>query len=209
MARTGIVNIVSIRYYVPMNEMNESEDLQRSLERVSSLLRHELRETLIPLGLQAVQFEVLDYIARCNRYSDTPMALTEYLGQTKGSVSQTLKVLEKNALIEKVADSEDKRVVHLSLTAAGRRVRNKVFPSRVLGKSTPALGKEQLRELNATLIELLRALQAQNNRRSFGQCFSCEHHIETGKNKYQCGLTGEALGRTDIKLICREHSAVA
>ncbi len=192
-----------------MAELNEIEELQRNLERVTSLLRHELREALLPLGLQPVQFEVLDYVARCNRYSDTPMAVTEYLGQTKGSVSQTLKVLEKNALIAKVADSGDGRVVHLSLTAAGRRVLSKVYPSRVLDKSMPALASKQVRELSATLVELLRALQTQNDRRSFGQCFSCEHHIKKGRNKFQCGLTGEPLSRADIDLICREHAAVA
>lgn len=185
------------------------EELQRNLERVSSLLRHELREALIPLGLQPVQFEVLDYIARCNRYSDTPMAVTEYLGQTKGSVSQTLKVLEKNELIVKVADSEDRRVVRLRLTTAGRQVLDKVYPSRVLSKSMPAMASKQVSELSKSLMELLRMLQAQNKRRSFGQCFSCEHHIRKARNKFQCGLTGETLSSADIDLICREHASAA
>ena len=192
--------------------MSRSEDidkLQRNLERISSLLRNELREALIPYGLQPVQFEVLDYIGRCNRYSDTPMAVTEYLGQTKGSVSQTLKVLERNELIEKSPDSKDGRLVHLSLTAGGRHLLRKAYPSSVLNKSLPALDSKQIHELNDTLVELLRTLQAQNNRRSFGQCFSCEHHIKEGRDRFQCGLTGEPLSNTDIELICREHSSAA
>jgi DNA-binding MarR family transcriptional regulator len=49
-------------------------------------------------GLQPVQLEVLNYLSSCNRYSDTPMAVTEYLGQTKGTVSQTIKTLEKKRI---------------------------------------------------------------------------------------------------------------
>ena len=70
---------------------------QQLLERLAGLLRSESRKLLSEYGLQPVQFEALHYLSNCNRYSDTPMAVTEYLGQTKGSVSQTLKVLEKKA----------------------------------------------------------------------------------------------------------------
>lgn len=192
-----------------MTESNGIADLQRNLERVASLLRQELREALSPIGLQPVQFEVLDYIAHCNRYSDTPMAVTEYLGQTKGSVSQTLIVLQKNGLIAKSIDTADRRVVHLSLTTKGRRLLSKVFPSHLLEKSLPASLDSEMSALNSSLVELIRALQVQNNRRSFGQCFSCEHHLKLGKNKFRCGLTGEPLSLRETELICREHSAAA
>ena len=37
---------------------------------------------------------VLFYLNQANRFSNTPQALTEYLGLTKGTVSQTVLVLE-------------------------------------------------------------------------------------------------------------------
>ena len=40
-------------------------------------------------GLLPVQWEVLRYLDRANRYSRTAVALTAYLGITKGTVSQT------------------------------------------------------------------------------------------------------------------------
>ncbi len=76
---------------------------QQLLERLASLLRSENRQMLVEFGLQPVQFEVLQYLSICNRYSDTPMAVTEFFGQTKGTVSQTLKVLEKKNLLEKTS----------------------------------------------------------------------------------------------------------
>ena len=72
------------------------------VERLSELLRVDARQKGAEHGLLPVQLEVLHYLSICNQYSDTPMAVTEYLGQTKGTVSQTLKVLENKALLVKV-----------------------------------------------------------------------------------------------------------
>lgn len=64
------------------------------LERLTSLMRAWSREQPLVAELQPVQLSALHYLARCNRYSDTPLGVTEYLGLTKGTVSQSLKVLE-------------------------------------------------------------------------------------------------------------------
>ena len=71
------------------------------IERMSALIRSEERKTGSELGLQSVHLQVLDYLSRCNRYSDTPAALTNYLGMTRGTVSQTVLLLEKKGLIKK------------------------------------------------------------------------------------------------------------
>ena len=68
-----------------------------TVERLSELLKVDSRQAGVEQGLQPVQVEVLHYLSICNKYSDTPMAVTEYLGLTKGTVSQTLKVLESAA----------------------------------------------------------------------------------------------------------------
>ncbi|MFN2812475.1 MarR family winged helix-turn-helix transcriptional regulator, partial [Escherichia coli] len=74
------------------------------------------------------QLSALHYLARCNRYSDTPLGVTEYLGLTKGTVSQSLKVLEGRGLISKLPDARDRRSVHLRLTDAGRALIEAVIP---------------------------------------------------------------------------------
>jgi len=48
------------------------------IERMSALIRSEERKRCTELGLQPVHFQVLDYLSRCNRYSDSPAALTNY-----------------------------------------------------------------------------------------------------------------------------------
>jgi hypothetical protein len=79
---------------VRMSGDREREDAGLAVEadfvavgRLASPVRNEARQALAEHGLQPVQFEALHYLTRCNRYSDTPMAVTEFLGQTKGTVS--------------------------------------------------------------------------------------------------------------------------
>jgi len=178
--------------------------LQGTLERLTTLVRGDLRASLLEYGLQPVQFEALYYLSKCNRYSDTPMAVTEYLGQTKGTISQTLKVLEREGLIKKKGDVLDKRVSHLALTEAGQEIINKVVPSLLLSRGLTTLPEKQQKEIEDNLVKLLRAVQQGNELKSFGQCASCSHNIKSA-NGILCGLTEESLTEADTQLICREH----
>jgi len=178
---------------------------QQLLERISSLLRSETRGLLLHHGLQPVQFEALHYLSICNRYSDTPMGVTEYLGQTKGSVSQTLKVLEKKGLIKKVDDISDKRVTHLTVTKAGSRLINIILPSPLLSTASEQLTNKDPASINLSLNRLLKSIQQANDFKTFGQCVTCQHNIKHSEHQYICGLTKETLSDEDIQLICKEH----
>ncbi|WP_090728392.1 MarR family winged helix-turn-helix transcriptional regulator [Neptunomonas qingdaonensis] len=178
---------------------------QQLLERLASLLRSESRGMLLEHGLQPVQFEALQYIANCNRYSDTPMAVTEFLRQTKGTVSQTLKVLEKKGLIEKLTDAKDKRVTHLKITEDGRALTQQMLPSPILETASDLMSNDEVAMINSSLHTLLYQLQNANNFKPFGQCASCVHNIKQASGEYFCGLTQEVLTPIDIELICREH----
>ncbi|MEY3882216.1 MAG: hypothetical protein RIQ94_3012 [Pseudomonadota bacterium] len=97
----------------------EKIDIFDLIERMSALIRSEERRKCTELGLQPVHLQVMDYLSRCNRYSDTPAALANYLGMTRGTISQTLFLLEKKGYIKKTADVNDKRMVHVSLLTEG------------------------------------------------------------------------------------------
>lgn len=175
------------------------------IERLASLLRNESRQLLAQHGLQPVQFEALHYLALCNRYSDTPMGVTEFLGQTKGTVSQSLKVLEREALIKKQLDSRDKRVTHLSLTDKGKDLLEGLLPSPILSLAANQLGEEMIQQSNHNLAELLKVIQQSHGFKSFGQCLTCKHNEKRSQQEYFCLLTQEALSVEDVALICREH----
>lgn len=182
---------------------------QQLIERLAGLIRNESRNLLLEHGLQPVQFEALHYLSMCNRYSDTPMGVTEYLGQTKGSISQTLKVLEKKSLLEKVSDDKDKRVTHLHITDKGRELISLIFPLPMMKEIDQQIDDSELIDLNTSLSQLLNTIQRSNQFKAFGQCHSCRHNIKLSKNEFFCNLTKENLSSSDIKLICREYEESA
>ncbi len=175
------------------------------LERLAGLLRHNARRLGLNYALQPVHLEVMHYLAICNRYSDTPRAVSEYLGLTKGTVSQSLKVLEHKGLITRIADERDKRVVHLGLSTMGKRFFADYVPAPVLNAACSHLPKQTQALIAESMKNLLLACQRANEMKSFGPCHTCMHNRRI-KGEYFCGLTQEALSRDDIKLICREHT---
>ena len=169
-------------------------------------MRQENRTKLSLHGLQPVQFDALQYLMQCNRYSDTPMAVTGFLGQTKGTVSQTLNVLVRKGFIAKTMDQKDKRVVHLSATSKGIKLSQEILESKLLQTGAKLVGQQKLDQLNAGLELLLNKLQLANQLKTFGQCHSCRHHTKLTSNGLLCGLTQERLSSKDATLICREHN---
>lgn len=155
-----------------------------------------------------MQLEALHYLSLCNRYSDTPMATTEYLGQTKGTVSQTLKVLEKKGFLTKKADVNDKRVVHLKVSRAGDKLLHKFIPSRQFVDACEHLSKQSQTQIVSCLKELLHTTQRTNGMKTFGVCHTCRYNQKKMNRQYFCNLTQESLSSDDIQLICREHQNI-
>ncbi len=181
-----------------------ASELHLLIERLSSLFRSQLREQATEHGLKLVQLEALVYLSVANRYSDTAGALTEYLGVTKGTTSQTLLALERRGLVRKLADPDDGRILHCVLTPAGQAIVEAAHPAPALTRLPDAEQAEAL----AAAIRLLRALQAGRGFKTFGQCRTCAHLRREGP-ALRCGVTGQALTQGDASRICREHEAPA
>lgn len=182
-----------------------SADIYEYLERIASVLRNDVRRAGLGLGLQPVQLEALHYLSRCNRYSNTPVAVADFLGLTKGTVSQTLGVLENNGLIEKIPDAVDRRVIHLLVTDLGRRVVAESLPPRVLEAAVNGFTPRETGDLLLALGRMLLRLQQANGLRTFGACRNCRHHLLQDDGSRRCQLTGETLSDSDAEKICREH----
>jgi len=189
-----LVKVVLSRYYLPVS----SPRLHQLLERLSTVFRASLRQAATEHGLKLVQLEALVYLSSANRYSDTPAALTEYLGVTKGTVSQTLTALERRGLIEKVPDPDDARVRHCRPTAEGRAIVRASYPAAILDEAEvdPAV--------EPALESLLRSLQHANGLRTFDVCHTCRF-FQPRASGGVCGLTSERLTKRDVDRVCREH----
>ncbi|GAA4405817.1 MarR family transcriptional regulator [Quisquiliibacterium transsilvanicum] len=176
------------------------------LERLGALVHQSVRDDAARHGLLPIHVLVLGYLARANRYSDLPIAIAEYFGITRGTVSQSLAVLEGKGLLVKEPDERHGRRIHLRMTRAGRAVLNDSWTQRIEQELTSlAPGAAALEE---SLHGVLVTLQRLNGRRPFGVCSQCAHFLREPRGA-RCGLTGEALATEQTLKICREWTAAA
>lgn len=157
-------------------------------------------------GLQPIHMQILRYLSACNRYSDTPAGVGEFVGATKGTTSQSINVLERKGYLKKRPDKEDGRIVHLSLTAKAERLVEKEFPPAQFTGAVEDMKPGDRNKLSGLLNELLILLQRQNEGIAFGVCHTCRYFNRDGLgDSHQCGLTGEPLTERESFMICREH----
>lgn len=174
------------------------------LERLAALIQQSVREEARCHGLQPIHVQILAYLAYANRYSTLPIAIAEYFGITRGTVSQSLALLERRGLIAKTQDKLDARRVQINLTTAGVTLLKGSWSQR-LEAALAAPGVDRA-TLESGLRALLAGLQRVNGQRPFGICRRCAHFLEAAGGA-RCGLTGEALTETQSEKLCREWTA--
>jgi DNA-binding MarR family transcriptional regulator len=156
-------------------------------------------------GLNPAQAAALDYLARANRFSRAPSHLAEWLGSTRGTVSQTLKALAARGLVAEGQAPRDRRSISYALTEAGRDM---VGADRALRADVAALPPAQAAAAADALATLLRNMLARRNRRAFGLCRTCRHHRpDAGGETGYCRLLEVPLSAGELDQICAEHAA--
>ena len=177
------------------------------IDRLGGLVQSENRKLAAAYDLQGVHLDVLRYLHRCNRYSNTPAAVAQYLNSTKGTISQSINLLANRGLLSKLADANDKRVVRLKLRRKGEKLLEQVAKESPLQQAVIKLSADKLGDFSELAVEILRTAQRINGHQSFGQCATCRHFLREGKQRYRCGLTAEELTTDDTRRICIEHEA--
>ncbi|MBL8429438.1 MAG: MarR family transcriptional regulator [Dechloromonas sp.] len=178
--------------------------LPQILNALSRAMLFEQRQAAVSAGLLPVQLAILGYLRDANRYSNMPQCLAEYLGLTKGTVSQSLKILEEKGWVLRQPDINDRRIVRLAISETGRSTLEQSDDDawRIAANQLPASEQESLRRL---LTQLLASWQHEREGKTFGICRTCRH-FRQGDQSHLCGLTGEGLSESDSARICREHS---
>ena len=176
------------------------------LDRLANLLRADLRRVGTATGLQAVHLQALIYLAQANRFSNTPQALAEYLGLTKGTVSQSLLLLDRRGLIERYEDELDRRVVRLRLSAAAEELLAGAGLHELWRSATRDVRASRIRSVVSALRETLFLVQAKAGGGNFGTCETCEHWERRSARVYHCAWYGERLSLAESRLLCRAHA---
>ena len=157
-------------------------------------------------NLKPVQWEILRYLAKANRFSRSPSAVTQYLGITKGTVSQSITTLQSKGLLDKVLSATDKRSVSLALTNQGQALVAQ-DPSEYFDQALASMPPQDLAQATQTLQTLLTESLKKAGNQPFGQCQTCTHfrsQVSNGQPHF-CALLNVPLNEQDAELICVEQ----
>jgi DNA-binding MarR family transcriptional regulator len=179
--------------------MDQSTRIRALIDRLARLeARDHWADELNP-----AQWTALDYLARANRFSRSPSQVADYLGATRGTVSQTLRALARKGHVSEERSETDKRSISYSLTENGLGVAD---GQTGLAAAVDRLDRHSMSELASRLEMLLRQAIAVNGGRSFGLCRTCRFHETKGTGGF-CRLLDLPLARDEIEKICYEHEA--
>ena len=129
------------------------------------------------------------------------MALTHYLGATKGTISQTVAALVKKAAVSKTVRAGNSRSVALVLTDLGKQFLVE-DPLRPLEKAIENLSSKTKKRFSRGVSEVLNAERQRQKQPGFGVCSECRFYRSSPD--YCMKFEGE-LTPTDMKLICVEQ----
>lgn len=151
--------------------------------------------------LNPAQMAALRYLAAANRFSRAPSHVAAFSGSTRGTVSQTLRALERKGLVTEARSENDRRSISYSVTEAGRQL---VGSARILDTAVATLPPEHIRMLEMGLADLLRTMLAARGGKPFGLCHQCRHHEHRGPAGY-CRLLDVDLEPAERDQICHEQ----
>jgi DNA-binding MarR family transcriptional regulator len=142
-------------------------ELTREILATSDALLRASQVVFKPLGLTAVQFNVLTVLARAPKEGMTQRELSEALVVDRSNVTGLLDRLEKAGWTQRGEDARDRRVWRVSLTSAGRKIWAKASPhyEAAAGLVTAGLAEAQAR----AALAVLRSLQTATARLAAGE----------------------------------------
>lgn len=156
-------------------------------------------------GLTPVQWSVLRYFARANRFSRTPSAFAAFHGTTRGTASQAIKNLVAQGYLRQTPSDTDGRSVRLDLTdKATAIIAND--PLDALVRAAEALPTGARGHFGDALQRMLGHVALETGKPLFGTCGTCEHLdggcCEEGLAHYACRLVNEPLAEGETDGLC-------
>ena len=140
--------------YTPEN-FRPKESLGRLIAEVSGLLLSALDEEMAELGISGAQWVVLVRVA-----TDGPVtaaSLCRCLRYDTGSMTRMLDRLEDKGFIRRVRSQEDRRIIHLELSEAGKVLYPHLPPVaiKVLNQHLRGFSEDELRLFRSFLERMI------------------------------------------------------
>ena len=177
--------------------MTESEFVKHLIKRLARLDAEDgWRDALNP-----AQQTVLEYLSQANRFSRRPSHVAEFMGSTRGTISQTLKSLSVKGYITEEKSESDRRSISYKLTDHGHET---VSSAHRLDHALETFHGDKIAQLAGILQTTLHRAIEGNDQKPFGVCKHCQH-FKSQRSGGHCQLLNVALDRAETNHICFEQ----
>ena len=111
------------------------------------------------------RFMVLMLLNRCSDQPSTPAELADEAGVTRATMTGLVDTLEKDGLVTRKNDSEDRRTVQVQLTRTGRKLLDQMLPGYFASvtKMMQPLNKTERKQFVTLLQKIQRGLLASDS----------------------------------------------
>lgn len=158
-------------------------------------------------GLSATQGQIL--AALVGHGPLTGSELSDRLGLTLPTISESARVLVDKGLVEKRPDPRHPRASLIAPTkkgsAAGARARS--WPE-FMATAVETLAPEEQRAFYSGVVKMIRGLQEEGLIPISGMCVTCTHfrpHQRRGATPHHCALIDAPLRAEELRLECPDH----
>ena len=137
-----------------MNRTVESLKAFVGIQRTSEILDRIVRKDSRKHGLNLNEFAVLELLL--NKGPQPIQQIKEKILIASSSTTYLVDKLCDKGLVERIVDSQDRRVIYASLTPSGKELIERIFPShaQLITKSFDKLDDEELEQLRYLLKKL-------------------------------------------------------
>ena len=204
MRRTGLS-------YFDENTEPLASRIAMGLHKIGLVMKQQAWQQSNEVGLSATQGQILAALATHGPLTGTE--LSQRLGVTLPTISDSVRVLVEKTLVTRSPDPRHPRARLLRLTKKGAQLgaRALSWPEFMAG-AVAELNAEEQRAFFSGVVKMIRALQDQGLIPVIGMCVTCTHfrpNVRSGVSPHHCALVDAPLADEQFRLDCPEHELAA
>lgn len=181
------------------------------LNKIGLAMKQQAWQQASEEGLSATQGQILATLV--THGSMTGTELSQRLGVTLPTVSDSVRVLVDKGLLVKSPDPRHPRASLLAPTKKGAQVgaRARSWPE-FMAAAVADLQPDEQRAFFSGVVKMIRSLQDQGLIPVNGMCVTCVHfrpNVRAGASPHHCALVDAPLATEQVRLDCPEHEPAA
>jgi len=184
-----------------------SARIATGLHKVGLAMKHQAWQQASGEGLSPTQGQILAELEGSGPLTGTE--LSERLGVTLPTISDSVRALVDKKLVTKSADPRHPRASLLTPTRKGALLgaRARSWPE-FMADAVAGLSQDEQRAFYAGVVKLIRTLQEQRLIPLRGMCVTCTHfrpNVREGGSPHHCAFIDAPLANDQLRLDCPEH----